>query len=136
MLLNINKGATMPSESRSAENMIKIDRLELCTLTPGTQILINLDSRGVFHAILVDPVSGQAVVRPWVGGGQQNAGYRDVLSTIGTRPYEEGAKPFTEPIGEQIVDWGGITFGDELVLRNEEGAKIMFTGQRVESVQV
>jgi hypothetical protein len=127
----------MSHEQSSGERVVEIPRLEISEFTPGQQLLITLgNSRSRFHAIVTDPEKGEAVVRPWVGGGQRNAGYPDARTTIGTRPYEEGRETSTEEVGEQEVAWGGITFGDELVMRNEEGTnKIIFTGEPVESVE-
>ena len=108
-----------------------VERLEFSEFPPGTQFLIGLQ-RGAFHARLVDPETGKAVVRFWLGGGQRNAGTGDVMSTIGTRPFEEGRPP-ADLTSDKAVAWGGLTFGDEFVLRNEEtGGNLFFTGQPVE----
>ena len=131
---------------KPVEHVVRAERLELDTLPPLAQLLIHIKQpypsgpgarTSMFHAILVDPQKGKAVVRPWVGGGQRNAGYRDAMSTIGTRPYIEDSEPIVEITGEEEVNWGGLTFGDELVIRNEEGANTtFFTAFQVDAVEV
>lgn len=129
------------SLSHEGDTPVQAAETEQLTLTefePLQPIIIQLDGRNAFHAILTNPETGEAVVRPWVGGGQQNAGFPDRKSTIGTRPYIEGTMPAIEPTDTDAhsnVAWGTLTFGEELVLRDEEGGdRTIFTGHTVETV--
>lgn len=127
----------MAGERRGEETVIvPTDRLELSEFQDGQQILIHLSDASMFHAIIVDPEAGVAVVRPWVGGGQANAGSGDEKSIVGTRKFEGSAESHTELAADQEVEWGGLTFDDELVLKSDEGGdNILFTGQSVVFVQ-
>lgn len=129
------------------EVIIHTNRLELNGLFPGAQMLVHLRRleptnqmrKSIqFHAILVKPEDGLAVVRPWVGGGQRNAGYRDLKATIGSRPYVEGTPEFEVELTKgQPVNWAGLTFDDEFVLRHEEGgSNTFFSGYRVYAIEV
>jgi hypothetical protein len=124
----------------SEEQVFHVDRLQLSEFAPGTQFIIHLGGEGPYWAMLADPETGKGLVRPAIPG-QRGAGYRDAMSTIGTRPYQEGAETHTSPKDDadtDLVEWGSIKFGDELVLRNEdEGADtVIFMGHRVEAVEV
>lgn len=128
------------SSRQDGPEVVVVERksIGLGQFQPGDQLTIYLDTRPVLVALIKDPLEGQAIVRPAVRG-QGGAGHRDARSTLGTRPYQEGARSHTSKEEDPEITWGKLTFGHELVLRNEDAVfgtegNILYTGQRLTSV--
>jgi hypothetical protein len=130
----------MAEGSMDGEHLSYTERLSLGDFESGTALVLHLEDEASFFAFVADPANGTALVRPAIPG-QRGAGYRDAMSTVGTRSFEEGVVPRTlsrEQTEGEGVSWGEIVFGGELVLRNEDdGADtVMFFGKRIEAVSV
>lgn len=126
------------TNGRGDPKVVTVEGIKVDQFPPGTQLTIFLDGRPTFIALVDDPQKSTAVVRPAVPG-QAGAGFRDALSTLGSRPFQEGSKSHTSKEEDSEIKWGEMVFGDELVLRNEDkvlrtDGNILYTGLRITSV--
>ena len=125
-----------PESAGEAREVVDVQRVELTEFEQGQGIVVQLEGGGSLSVGLIDPESGLAVVKLNTQGPGR-VGYRDTVAIVGTRPYQEGSVKRVDQKAEadvEGVEWGVVTFGEELVIKGQEVDKILFTGQTVECI--